>query len=222
MRSVRWVCCVLRESGVSIANRRVVAGLCSTIGKNSVFTFRNLNPFCSCQPTPSTTLTVRSAGVGVPAECCCKVDLWFVGYVHLLTYPLLAEALVLLVPEVVLLRYVGMLAVAAEATTMFARVVFVGVTAALGLQSSPVSVSVRFTVCCCVAGSVACDAARLTCQGFTVGLGSVGSTVVIVDGLLLEQGGQVGDLVGDGVGGTRGWQRGFIEFVDTVLSGEFS
>ena len=60
------------------------------------------------------------------------MDLWFVWYTHLLTHPLLAEALVLLVPEAVLLRYVGMLAVAAEATTIFAWVVFMGVAAALG------------------------------------------------------------------------------------------
>ena len=47
-----------------------------------------------------------------------------------------------------------------------------------------------------------CAAARLTCGGFTVGLGGIGGPIVVViDGLLLEQGGEVGDLVGDGIGG---------------------
>ena len=130
--SVRWVCGVLRESGVCIANGNVVVRFCSTIRKKSVFTFINFYLFCSRRPTPSIPPTVRPAGVWVPTEHCGEVDSWFVWYAHLLTHPLLAEALVLLVPEAVLLRYVGMLAVAAEETTMFAWVVFMGVAAALG------------------------------------------------------------------------------------------
>ena len=148
------------------------------------------------------------------------MDPGLVGDAHLLAHPFLAKSPIFLVPEAVLLGYVGMLAVAAEATKMLTWVVFVGATQ--GSRSRPVPVPARFRVCCCVPGVVACAVARLTCQGFTVGLGSVGSTVVVVDGLLLEQGGQIGDLVGDGVGGTGGWRRGFIEFVDTVRSGEFS
>jgi hypothetical protein len=150
------------------------------------------------------------------------LDPGLVGDAHLLAHPFLEKSLIFLVPEAVLLGYVGMLVVAAKATTMLTWVVFVGATLVLGLRSCPVSVPARFTVCCCVPGVVACAVARLTCRGFTVGLGSVGSTIVVVDGLLLEQGGQIGDLVGDGVGGTGGWRRGFIEFVDTVRSGEFS
>ena len=79
-----------------------------------------------------------------------------------------------------------MLAVAAEVTTMLTWVVFMGATLVLGLQSHRVLVPVWFTVCYCVPGVFACTVARLTCRGFTVGLGSVGSTVVVVDGLLLE------------------------------------
>ncbi len=61
-----------------------------------------------------------------------------------------------------------------------------------------------FTVSHYVAGVVACAAARPTCQGFTVKLGCVGGPVVVVfNGLLLEQGGEVGDLVGNSIGGRR-------------------
>jgi hypothetical protein len=53
------------------------------------------------------------------------VDSRFVGNAHLLAYPLLAEALVFLVPETIFFKDVWMLVVAKEARTMFARVVFV-------------------------------------------------------------------------------------------------
>ena len=127
------------------------------------------------------------------------MDAGLVGDAHLLAYPFLAETFEFCIPEAVLLGYVGMLALTMKATTMLAGVVFVGATV-LGSRTCSVSAPTLVTVCCCVPGVVACAVARLTCQGFTVRLGRIGSTIFVINGLLLEQGGQVGGLVGDGVG----------------------
>ena len=133
------------------------------------------------------------------------MDAGLVGNAHLPAHPLLVETLVLLVPEAIFFWDVGMLADTAEAATMLARVVFVVATATMGTRSCLGFVLLRgFMVCCRVAGVVACAAARLTCRGFTVGLGSVGGPVVVViDGLLLEKGGEVGDLVGHAIGASK-------------------
>jgi len=92
----------------------------------------------------------------------------------------------------------------------------------LGSRTCSVSAPTLVTVCCCVPGVVACAVLRLTCRGFTVRLGCVCSTIGIVNGLLLEQGCQVGDLVGDGIGRTGGWWRSFVEFADSIRSCEFT
>ncbi len=39
---------------------------------------------------------------------------------------------------------------------------------------------------------------------------------------MVEQGGEVGDLVGDGIGRAGKWWRGFIELADAISAGEFS
>jgi hypothetical protein len=116
-------------------------------------------------PTPlSIVPAIRPAGFWIPTKCCGELDPGIVVDAHLLASPLLAEALVLLVPEAILFGDVGMLAVALEVTKMLAWVVFVGASAALGMRSWLVSVSARCSmVCCCVVGVVACTAARLTC-----------------------------------------------------------
>jgi len=60
------------------------------------------------------------------------LDPGLVGDAHLLAHPFLAKSLIYLVPEAVLLGYVGMLVVAAKATTMLTWVVFVGAMLVLG------------------------------------------------------------------------------------------
>ena len=144
-----------------------------------------------------------------------------VTHAHLLSHPLLAETLVLLVSEAILFQDVGVLGETSKVATMLAWMFLSVATAALGPRSCLGMVLVRcFVVGCHVVGVVASVAMRLTGGGFTVGLH--GSPIVVnIDGLLLEQGGEVGDLIGDSIGGAGDWRRGFIEFALAIIVGEF-
>eukprot|EP00804_Cyclotella_cryptica_P019055 CCRYP_014459-RA/>CCRYP_014459-RA protein AED:0.69 eAED:0.20 QI:0/0/0/0.5/1/1/2/0/510 len=170
------------------------------------------------QPTPSFTITLA----GIPAHVGSKFVSGNIDHFHLVTNPLSVVSLVSLVPETAVLWSFGVRLAARKLFAMRARVgrmtrVAVWCTS-LATTSSATSI-VAFVVPSTVTLAIV---VFVVGGSIAVGLHGRGSLSAFRIGsvvLLLEELGEQGDLIGDGVGGAGGC-RGIVELAYAVGASE--